>query len=130
MLRMRETEPKERTFLTYDLEWYPSDLSEKSEDREVSDPLETRLCGLYDGCEYRAFRTIGTFLDYVLSAEYAGKWFYAHAGGLADMTFLLNSIGKNHRYRVQGAFSGSSLIIVRVTRGDKTWHFIDSLWLL
>jgi hypothetical protein len=114
-----------RNYLVYDLEWIPGKF----------DPdgfMTVRMCGVYDGDKYRCYTSIESFLDNELTHKNRGKWFYAHAGGLADFQFVLESICKHREngYKVKASTSGSSLIIVHVTRGKNSWHFIDSLWLL
>lgn len=107
-----------RHFLTYDLEWIPKEL-------------RVRLVGVFDGQKYRSYRTVGEFLENEMTSKNRGKWFYAHAGGLADFQFVLEEILRlKTRYKVRASFSGSSAIIVHVTRGKNAWHFIDSYWLL
>lgn len=117
MLRRRTSQPKERVFSTYDLEWTPH-------------TLDVRICGYYDGETYRHTHSLGAFLDQILTPENEKRWFYAHAGGLYDLTFLLDRISKNRRYKVKGAFSGSALIVAEVSKGAQKWHFCDSFWLL
>jgi DNA polymerase type B, organellar and viral len=114
-----------RNYLVYDLEWIPGKFS-----KDGSMPV--RLCGVYDGNRYRAYRTVDAFLDGELTHKNRGKWFYAHAGGLADFQFLLEKLiaRMGNGWSVKGSTSGSSVIIVHVTRGKNTWHFIDSFWLL
>lgn len=111
------TPRKKRKYLTYDFEWIPG-------------LLEIRLCGCYDGSKYRGYKTIRAFLAGELTSKNRGKWFYAHAGGLADFEFILHEIEKRPEYSVKAAFSGSSAIIVNVKRGKNSWHFVDSYWLL
>jgi hypothetical protein len=109
---------KKRDFLVYDMEWIPG-------------KLEIRLVGIYDGHRYRAFYKVDDFLDAMLTRENADKWFYAHYGGMADAQFLLECLAKRvGTYEIDASFSGSSAIIIHVTRGAMTWHFIDSFWLL
>ncbi len=108
---------KVRTFLVYDLEWVPG-------------LLDVRICGVFDGTRYRSYRTIDAFLDAELTSKNRGKWFYAHAGGMADIQFVFAAILKRKGYSVKAAFSGSSAIIVHISRGKNSWHFIDSYWLL
>lgn len=120
------TKPRvHRNYLVYDLEWIPGKF-------DPDGYMGVRLVGVYDGNKYRAYTTIESFLDNELTHKNRGKWFYAHAGGLADFQFVLESICKhrNNGYKVKASTSGSSLIIVHVTRGKNSWHFIDSLWLL
>lgn len=133
-LTVLDNSPKFRTFLVYDFEWVPG-------------TLEMRLCGLYDGNQYRAFKTIGAFLSAALTSENRGKWFYAHAGGLADIQFVLEAIidrcnaklargadgwvnAYGNGFWIEAKFSGSSAIIVHVHQGKNVWHFVDSYWLL
>ena len=114
-----------RRYLVYDLEWVPGKF-------DPNGYMHVRLCGVYDGETYRCYTSLESFLDNELTHKNRGKWFYAHAGGLADFQFVLETIIK-HRgsgYKVKASTSGSSLIIVHVTRGKNSWHFIDSLWLL
>jgi hypothetical protein len=156
-------------------------------------PLELRLAGYYDQQpvddgehedpgdggrvmeeRYESFRTIAELIDFMLVREHRGMWFYAHAGGLFDMEFvideLLNQIKaqlavdrdnvslSNHvrsqvvwdadnkkreetivvkdksshqgqTWTIKASFSGSSAILIHVTRGKDTWHFVDSYWL-
>jgi hypothetical protein len=114
-----------RRYLVYDLEWIPGKF-------DPNGHMPVRLCGVYDGERYRCYTSLESFLDNELTHKNRGKWFYAHAGGLADFQFVLETIVK-HRgngYKVKASTSGSSLIIVHVSRGKNSWHFIDSLWLL
>jgi hypothetical protein len=109
-----------RRFLSYDMEWIPG-------------TLQIRVVGVYDGSEYRSYKSVGAFLAHELSSENRGSWFFAHAGGLADVQFVLEHLVSNPYYReytVKASFSGSSAIIVRVTKGKNSWIFLDSYWLL
>lgn len=108
--------PKQRRFLTYDLEWHP-------------ETLELRVLGLFDGQRYSSFFSPRAFLNEVLTPAYSGAWFYAHAGGLYDFTFLIDELVRAG-WHVEAAFSGSSAIIVKVKHGKHQWFFIDSFWLL
>jgi hypothetical protein len=141
-----------------------------------TDPLQLRLAGYYDhvpeseeeGGEplmnerYEYFRSIPDLIDFLLVREHRGMWFFAHAGGLFDMEFVLDELLKQIKndltesrsytvYDTQGnkvaeavqskssknkatwtikaSFSGSSAILIHVTRGKNTWHFVDSYWL-
>ncbi len=95
--------------------------------------MPVRLVGVYEGGDgkgYRCYRNVEAFLDNELTSKNRGKWFYAHAGGLADFQFLLQKLIERKGYRIKASCSGSSLIIVHVSRGKNSWHFIDSFWLL
>lgn len=119
---------KVRSFLAYDLEWYKGTKApSRTFKRDVWEP-KLRLVGIFDGTDYRYYRTIADFINGELTYHTRGKWFYAHAGGLADMIFLLTHLVNDHRFKVDAAFSGSSAIIVKVKRGKDTWTFIDSYW--
>lgn len=113
---------KLRDFSVYDLEWIPH-------------TLEVRVVGTYDGEEYRAFtgsRGVEDFLNFALSQDNRGRWFYAHAGGLYDVQFILNYLiqHKSEEYEIDAKFSGSSAIIVKVRQEKHQWFFLDSFWLL
>ena len=141
--------------------------------KRMTSPLRLRMAGYYDqptvadvagdGGEvtrierYRSFETIKDLLDFMLVRETRGMWFFAHAGGLADMQFVLDelldeikrqtateccsttTIGedgekneehKSGAWKIKASFSGSSAIIVHVIKGKNAWHFVDSYWLL
>lgn len=106
-----------RDFIVYDGEWLPA-------------TMRLRLIGVYDGDRYRCYQTVREFLRSELTSKNRGKWFYAHAGGLADIEFILHEILHDHSYSVKASFSGSSAIIVHITRGHNVFHFIDSYWTL
>lgn len=143
-----------------------------------SAPLQVRIASFYDqpitvegqdGDEpereerFLCFSTTRELIDFLLTSENRGRWFYAHAGGLADMEFVLDDlfveikdqlINKRNVYtvtiaddvakasgitkhedyvkgtwKVRASFSGSSAIIIHVSKGKNAWHFIDSYWL-
>lgn len=106
-----------RDFLVYDLEWVPG-------------TLDVRMVGVFDGERYRYYSSVAAFLDHEIVRENRNRWFYAHAGGLADIQFLLPHFYDNENYQIDGCFSGSSAIIVRVQKGKHSWTFCDSYWLL
>lgn len=113
---------RRRDFLVYDLEWIPATFPE---------PLNVRLCGVYDGDRYRYYRTVRAFIGGELTPANSGRWFYAHFSGGADFQFILNELVQfGSVFSLKGAFSGSSAIIVTVKRGKHHWVFVDSYWLL
>lgn len=103
----------------YDFEWVPT-------------TLRMRCCGVFDGTRYRYYTTVRGFIERELSSANRGRWFFAHAGGLADVQFVLETLVKEFagKYKVRASFSGSSAIIIHVTQGKNAWHFVDSYWLL
>lgn len=122
MLSPLTSERSLRRFTAYDLEWIPG-------------TLEVRLVGAYDLEKgYRYYTSVASFLNCELTSENRGRWFYAHAGGLADGQFILSAlvdtIATCPDYIIDCCFSGSSAIIIKVRRGKNCWHFIDSYWLL
>lgn len=119
-----DTPIKTRSFLTFDLEWRKGEAHGKLYYPQVS------LVGVYDGQRYRHYVTVSAFLEGELTHRNRGRWFYAHAGGLADMIFVLETLLKSEGYKIEASFSGSSAIIVRVMRGKSKWVFVDSYWLL
>jgi hypothetical protein len=71
------------------------------------------------------------FLDQELRRENDGMTYFAHAGGLADVTFVIDSILKRPAgFCLSASFSGSAAIIVTVERGRYKWTFADSFWLM
>jgi hypothetical protein len=108
---------KPRRFITYDLEWYPGSL-------------ELRLVGVFDGKRYRSYTTIDAFFAGELTSVNRACWFYAHAGGIADVQYVMEEIIKRDDVSVRASLSGSSAIIVHVRKGKNAWHFIDSYRLL
>lgn len=103
----------------YDLEWIPG-------------TFECRLVGVRDERGYRSYTSVLDFLKAELSSRNRGKVFFAHAGGLADVQFVLSEIikRKNSAFRIEGSWSGSSLIRCKVKAGKNAWTFADSYWLL
>lgn len=117
MLEHIKSKRKRRKFLVWDLEWYPG-------------TYQLRLCGVHDGAHYRYYTTIEKFLEAELIPKNNNAWFFAHAGGLADMAFVFEAIAKIPGVVVDARFSGSSAIIVSLQwKGGEFW-FIDSYWLL
>lgn len=122
--------PKARRFHVYDLEWYPADAMLAKKHRV--EPLGLRLVGHFDGERYQAYRGIQEFLRAVCTRKNSGCWFFAHAGGLADLVFVLEYLVENPRdgLTIKCAFSGSAAIIVKVSWGGYHWYFCDSYWLI
>jgi len=116
-LTVIKSKRKVRRFLTYDLEWIPGSL-------------KLRVAGVYDRKKgYRCYHTIEAFLAAELNSTNRGAWFYAHAGGLADVQFILEAVISSCKFEVNASFSGSSAIIVRIKQGKNCWTFVDSFWL-
>jgi len=59
-----------------------------------------------------------------------GAYIYAHAGGLADMLWILEELSKHECFRVERVFGFVGGMVVRVHRNRDTWIFVDSYWLL
>jgi len=142
-----------------------------------TDPMQVRLASCYDQLRdsessdepefterFVSFPTVRELIDTILVRENRHKWFYAHAGGLADMEFVLDEILREIKdtvastdigytitpatdsekgisvdrhedwargeWKIRASFSGSSAIIIHVSKGKNAWHFIDSYWLL
>lgn len=110
-----DTPARRRRFETYDFEW--------------GRHLRMRLCGRYNERGYTYYYTVEDFLNDVLTHSNRGKWFFAHAGGLADVQFIFEKLVSNPKFVIEAAFSGSSAIIVKVKRDGQVWCFCDSYWL-
>jgi hypothetical protein len=142
--------------------------------RRMTEPLKVRLAGYYERQpvdpsesgepegepemvgQYQCFATVRDLVDHILVRDRRAMWFFAHAGGLADMEFVLDELlseikrqagvgsssavfggdGKRQEktrvgtWEIKASFSGSSAIIIHVIKGKNAWHFIDSYWLL
>ena len=68
-------------------------------------PLALRLAGYYDQQpvdeedsepvmqeRYEVFKTVAELVEFMLVREHRGMWFFAHAGGLSDMEFVLDEL--------------------------------------
>jgi len=119
MLKRIVKPPQIREFCTYDLEWVPK-------------TYRLRIVGVYDSERgYRSYSTITEFLDNELTSKNFGVWFYAHAGGLADIQFIIEEVlKKGSGYKIRGSLSGSAIIAANISQGKHSWMFVDSYWLL
>ena len=132
MLRPLKAAPKRRQYSVYDLEWIPASNQKKAESLGFT-PLQLRVVGTFDGQRYRAYKTVQEFLNAEFTTRNSGRWWFAHAGGLADINFVLEYLIENDRrsnVRIDAAFSGSSAIIVKITKGRHHWTLCDSYWLI
>lgn len=113
------TSPRKRLRHTaWDLEWYPH-------------TCELRIAGVYDERGYRHYTSIADFLEGECTSRNAGRWYYAHAGGLYDLRFVLEHVLRVSRnVTAKGAFSGSSCVFLTLQKGKHKWHFVDSYWLI
>ena len=41
---------------------------------------------------YEVFKTVAELVEFMLVREHRGMWFFAHAGGLSDMEFVLDEL--------------------------------------
>ena len=124
-----------RNIVTYDMEWVPG-----TPERGMPSKLnQVRMVGAYDDERgYRCYTNVRDFLRGELVKRNRGRWFYAHAGGMADVQFILEEVMKINQenrkavFEVKASFSGSSAIIVHLKfKGTKdVYHFIDSFWLM
>lgn len=120
----------QRRVITYDLEWVPGGNPAKAKAHGFH-PLQLRLIGTFDGDRYRIYSSLDSFFAGEFTSRTSGAWYYAHAGGTADMRFLFEWLVDNqHKYRVQCLFRGSSAMIVKIRRGNLVWTLIDSYFLI
>lgn len=104
--------------------------------RRMTGALRPRICGYYDQQpaegeedaddptmvgEYRCHQTVHDLVAAILTREYRGWWFFAHAGGLADMQFVLDDILSEikEQVRSEARMSGSSSSTVYSPEGQK-----------
>lgn len=116
--------------IVYDLEWMPgSKLTGDEQGRKHLAP-HLRLVGVKDRARgYRSYLSVEAFLRGELVGRNHGAWFYAHAGGLADINFIFAKL-LDAGFECSAVSSGSSLIFVTVKRGRYKWAFVDSYWTL
>src|SRR5229473_1031480 len=116
MLKRIEKSPQIREFCTYDLEWVPK-------------TYRLRVIGVYDSQRgYRNYSTVAEFLDNELTSKNSGIWFYAHAGGLADIQFIIEEIlKKGSGYKIRGSLSGSAIIAASISRGKYSENIIKTI---
>ena len=88
-----------------------------------------RMCGWLSKSGYKYFLSVDDFLSHILTQENRGKWFFAHAGGLADVQFVFEKLAPRKDITIEASFSGSSAIIVKVTKDRHVWTFCDSYWI-
>lgn len=108
---------RERRIITYDLEWIP-------------ETMQFSLGGIYDGQNYLYETNISSFCRTLFQPKHEGAWIYAHAGGMADIMFILDEVSKHRDVQVEATFSGSSAIHVTVKWARHRWVLLDSYWLL
>lgn len=83
----------------------------------MTGPLRLRIAGYYDKQpvpgdvetsepemeeRYQCHTSIRGLLDAIITREYRGYWFFAHAGGLADMQFVLDDILREVKEQAKG----------------------------
>ena len=103
--------------------------------RRMTGPLQLRIAGYYDqvpeGAEeddevsmverYQYFRTIRQLIDFMLVRDHRGHWFFAHAGGLADMQFVLDELLTEIKNQLrQGGAGGARSSVAYAPDGQKT----------
>jgi hypothetical protein len=111
---MAITRPKSiapKVWAVYDLEWHP-------------DSARLLMASVRDESGHTTWGKRGEkpdaivkgFLEHVTAPEHAGRWLFAHAGGLTDVNFLIAWIVRNTDWKVEAGFSGSSAVSVTVWR--------------
>lgn len=128
-LRPDRTKAKRFKHIAYDLEWrwIESGLDHLGRKNRS---LYVVWVGVWDERGYRGYPTVKAFLRAELVPKNTGRRFYAHFGGASDMIFVLRELAKlDHRtHRVEGVFSSSSAIFLKVYTPRFEWLFLDSYW--
>jgi hypothetical protein len=130
MLSPDRTKPVKHRISSYDLEWRWLDAGINSLGQAVKS-LHVILVGVTDERGYRKYWTVEDFLRHELVPRNSGRRYYAHFGGASDMVFVLRELAKldpRVGWTVEGVFSGSSAIFVRVSIGRHEWFFVDGYW--
>ncbi len=116
-LRPLTKPPVIKDFLTYDMEWFPG-------------TQVLRVICVYDGNRARHYFTAKAFIENEFVPANSGKRFYAHAGGLYDVAYLLQHLVMETKHPITAAFSASSAVVVSVKVGGHKFMLCDSLFLL
>lgn len=116
-LKPNRTALRRPKLFTWDLEWNP-------------ETMKLRLAGLFDGQRYQAFHGIPALMRAMLTRENRGAWFFAHAGGTFDVSFLLDWFVTHPDYTVEMRFSGSAAVFVEIRKGKDVWNIVDSFFLM
>ena len=99
-------------------------------DIESENWVDFRLCGCFDGQDYKLFFSKEKFLDYLNQKRYSKFVWYAHNGGKFDFLFFLENIEKRG-WRINfGAQSQGRLIELTIITDCIQFYFRDSFALL
>lgn len=89
-------------------------------DIEARDWWDLIIIGMWDGREYRAFRSVGEFLQEICRPKYHGWKFFAHYGGRYDINFVFDWLMSADRgIRWSFVCSGSSVVRMRLSWGRR-----------
>jgi hypothetical protein len=109
--------------------------------KTMTGPLQLRLAGYYDqqpvgdegGAEprmeerYFCFPTIRELVNFLLSREHRGCWFFAHAGGLSDMQFVLDDLLGEIKSQVRVAGPGARSTTTFAPGGERLSEEVDGV---
>lgn len=98
-------------------------------DIESNHWIDLEMLGMFDGKQYKLFRTAKQFLSYIDKKEYNKFRFYAHNAGRFDILFLLEELLENWDVVKMIERSGS-LIFLKAHGKNATITFADSYALL
>jgi hypothetical protein len=121
------SEAKPRKISTIDGEWVPPSQYRKygKGKRKLSEPIVTRMFGLFDGYAYTRFNTIEELLKHELVPENSGRWYFSHGGGNADHLFFLTSLikglepfGSKDTWRIRPIPVGGKLLMIDISQGN------------
>jgi len=97
-------------------------------DIEANDWIKFLMIGFYDGKEYRVFKRIDDYLDFLITKERNGTQVYFHNGGRYDFLFLIEKLLE--RGDVKFVNKSSGLISIVFRKGNIRIEFRDSYNLL
>jgi len=98
-------------------------------DIEASDWIDFVVLGFYDGSEYKTFRQIEKFIDYIDRKKYNRIKIYFHNGGKYDFLFFLEPLYKRS-YKVSLLENAGRVITIDVYTNNIHFTLIDSYSLL
>jgi hypothetical protein len=123
------TEARPRDISTVDGEWIPPSKWKKygkgKSRRYISDPIEARMFGCFDGHKYTRYDTIHDLLAKELVKKNTGRWYFVHNGGRADFLFLIEEFLKPQEsdepdelvWKIDEKMAGGRIVFVNVMRG-------------
>lgn len=99
-------------------------------DIETKKWIEFIVLGCFDGTQYREFRSMKKFFDFLKTGQ-GPEVYFAHFGGKFDFMFILREALRDQTVKVETIIPrGSSLLMIKIQIRDRSIIFRDSAALL